>query len=107
MDLRVQKVIAFLQAHPTETFRVADLADQVNVSPWHLSHLFLTEIRMPPTVFSRRLKFEQATRLLAETFLSVKEVMAAVGIHDKSHFAKEFRRLYGMSPTEYRRRHQR
>jgi transcriptional regulator GlxA family with amidase domain len=37
------------------------------------------------------------------TFLSVKEISAAVGIHDESHFLRDFKTLYGATPTERRR----
>ena len=31
--------------------------------------------------------------------------MAAVGINDKSHFAKDFKKAYGLSPIQYRQKY--
>lgn len=107
MDPRVQKIVALLEARPDARFSVPELAREVNLSQWHLTHLFVSEIQMSPLEYSRRLKFERATDLLTHTFLSIKEVMSAVGFHDKSHFARDFKRLYGLGPSEYRRQHNR
>jgi two-component system, response regulator YesN len=45
----------------------------------------------------------KAKELLEESFLNVKQVMFEVGISDRRHFAREFRDLYGRTPTEYRK----
>ena len=45
----------------------------------------------------------EATVLLSTTFLSIKEVMVRVGFGDESHFVKDFKKIYGMTPTEYRK----
>jgi AraC-like DNA-binding protein len=41
-----------------------------------------------------------AMTLLTSQFLSVKEVMNLVGIANHSHFAKDFKKAYGMSPSK-------
>ena len=105
MDPRVRKTIDLLKAHPSRKFKVSELAGAVNLSRWHFSHLFLKEIQVSPCQFSRWLKFERARTLLESSFLTVKQVMAAVGINDKSHFAKDFKKAYGLSPTQYRHRY--
>jgi AraC-like DNA-binding protein len=46
---------------------------------------------------------QDATTLLVDTFLSVKEIIARVGFTDESHFVKNFKRIYGVTPTEYRK----
>ena len=45
---------------------------------------------------------QQAATLLTTTFLSVKEIVRRVGLTDESHFVRDFKRLYGMTPSEYR-----
>jgi AraC-like DNA-binding protein len=105
VDARIRKTVDLLKVQPTRKFKTSELAQAVNLSPWHFSHLFLQEMQASPHQFARQLRFEQARILLENSFLRVKEIMAAVGINDKSHFAKEFKRVYGMSPIQYRQRH--
>lgn len=46
---------------------------------------------------------QDATTLLVTTFLSIKEIIAQVGFKDESHFVRDFKRIYGVTPTEYRK----
>ena len=48
------------------------------------------------------MRLAHARRLLQSSFLSVKQVMAACGWNDPSHFCREFKRQYGYSPTALR-----
>jgi AraC-like DNA-binding protein len=48
---------------------------------------------------------QQAKDLLEATFLSVKEIMNIVGIRDDSHFVRDFKKTYGATPTQHRRRY--
>jgi transcriptional regulator GlxA family with amidase domain len=101
----VQWAINLLKADPARKFRVSELAHAVNLSTWHFSHLFLKETQASPHQFVRRLRFERARILLEGSFSSIKEIMAAVGVNDKSHFAKDFKKLYGLSPIQYRHKY--
>ena len=47
---------------------------------------------------------EQARELLETSYLSVKEVMARVGVADESHFVRDFKKAYGRTPARYRAR---
>src|SRR6476646_5499165 len=102
MDSRVRKAIDLLKAHPAWKFNISELAHAVNLSPWHLSHLVLKNTRISPREFVRQLWLERARVLLEGSLLSVKEIMVVVGINDKSHFAKAFKKAYGLPPTQYR-----
>lgn len=105
IDLRVRTVLQMLSQRRHSKVRIGHLAREVGVSHCHLSRLFSKENYMPPSKLLRQARFEKACEMLRTTNLSVKEIMAAVGINDKSHFAKDFKRMYGLSPAEYRRRY--
>lgn len=55
----------------------------------------------------RWLRLEAAREILEQTPLSVKEIIFKVGIKDKNHFRREFRRFYKMSPSVYRKMYRR
>jgi transcriptional regulator GlxA family with amidase domain len=76
----------------------------VNPSSSRFTSLFKSHVGVPPARYLRTLRLELARGLLEQTSLSVKEVMAHVGIRDPSHFTRDFRREYGFVPTEVRRR---
>lgn len=47
---------------------------------------------------------ERARYLLETSFLSVKEIAHSVGLNDESHFVRDFKKTYSVSPTLYRLR---
>jgi AraC-like DNA-binding protein len=50
-----------------------------------------------------RLRLERARQLLSERDLSVTEVACRCGFNDSSHFARRFRRQFGLAPAQLRR----
>ena len=48
---------------------------------------------------------QQAKELLETTFLSVKEIAASVGLTSVGHFVTDFKKAYGMTPSDYAERH--
>jgi transcriptional regulator GlxA family with amidase domain len=103
MDQRVLTVIALMKHDPRQALPLSRLAQSVNLSPTRLWYLFKTETGSSPSRYLRTLRMQDATTLLSDTFLTVKEIVARVGFTDDSHFAKGFKRIYGVTPTQYRR----
>jgi AraC-like DNA-binding protein len=54
--------------------------------------------------YLRHIRVERMDRLLVSTDLSIAEAAGAVGWTDPNYASRCFRALYGMSPTEFRRR---
>lgn len=81
---------------------LAELAQSVNLSVWRLSHIFKSDVGMPPIRYLRLLRMEKAKHLLESSFLSVKEIAYQVGLNDESHFVRDFKTTYGSSPALYR-----
>jgi two-component system response regulator YesN len=103
MDRRIQKVVAIIEAERSTSANLSDLARAVNLSVWHLSHLFRRETNMSIIDYRKKRRLAKAGRLLESTFLSIKEIMAMMAVNDRSHFTRDFKKSYGLSPTEYRR----
>ena len=102
MDHRVQKIISLMQEKMGSELSLSDLARVVNLSPSRLHELFKSTTGMPPAKYLRLLRMQQARELLENTFLSVKEIRVRVGFGDESHFVRDFRKVYGISPAQYR-----
>ena len=102
MDLRVQKVQEIMRDNFQRKLSLGEIANSVNLSVWYLSHLFRTETGLSPIEFLRMLRMERARHLLRTTSLSVREIASNVGIHDPSHFVRDFKKRYGAYPTLYR-----
>lgn len=102
MDPRIQKVLTFMESNLHKKVSLDKMAQSVNLSPWHLHHLFKAETGIPPAKYLKQMRVQRASHLLEITFLSVKEIMQKIGLHDESHFIRDFRQTYGMTPIRYR-----
>ena len=102
IDPRISWIVSHLQRHFADRMGVAELAALVNLSPSRFRALFTAQVGVSPAQFLQRLRLRRARLLLEHSFLSVKEVMAAVGYSDPSHFARDFRRAHNMSPSDCR-----
>jgi transcriptional regulator GlxA family with amidase domain len=107
MDQRVQKAIRLMQENLSRKLIPGEIAAAVNLSLAHLRYLFKTETGQSPAQYLRSLRMQEAERLLKTTFLSVKEVMHRIGVRDESHFTRDFKKIYGMTPAQYGTRHRR
>jgi AraC-like DNA-binding protein len=99
---KVQAVIDFMNANFHRSIAMTDVASLVNFSDTYLSRVFKIETGITPSQYLARLRMEKASQLLTTTFLSIKEIMAAVGYNSKSYFAKQFKRHFDVTPSEYR-----
>jgi transcriptional regulator GlxA family with amidase domain len=105
MDPRIETTINLMKVNLNKHLTLPSLGQSVNLSPDRLSHVFKDEIGVPPSLYLRFLRMEQAKELLETTFLTVKQVMVRVGLKDESHFVRDFKRFWGSTPAQYRDRH--
>ncbi|HEY8503882.1 MAG TPA: AraC family transcriptional regulator, partial [Gemmataceae bacterium] len=86
-----------------ENLRLAELAAEAGVHPVHLAGTFRRHFGCSVGEFVRRVRVEQAARLLAGGDTPVAEVALAAGFADQSHLCRVFKRHTGFSPAAYRR----
>jgi AraC-like DNA-binding protein len=102
MDWRVKQAIDTMTRDLDAALSIATLSHRANLSPSRFAHLFQSETGCAPARYLRQLRLDEAKTLLADTSLSVKEIMSRVGFNDPSHFARHFKRRHGMSPRAVR-----
>jgi AraC family transcriptional regulator len=93
-----------MREHVQDHVQLADLARQAQVSPFHFARLFKAATNESPHAFLVRLRVECARELLAsDAHLTTATVAYACGFSDQGHLARQFRKLIGYSPAQYRR----
>ena len=100
----ISEVVFYMNIHYGEPISVGELASLHGYSPRHLSRLFEKYFGTSPMRYLADLRLTKACELLVGEEMTVTEVANSVGIPDSSLFSKSFRRKFGMTPTEYRRR---
>jgi two-component system response regulator YesN len=95
------KAMAFIQEHYAEAVQLGSVAEAAQVSPAYLSRLFSEYLKTSFIDYLTELRLETGEKLIRESGKSIKEIAFAVGYQDPNYFSKIFRKLRGMSPTEF------
>ena len=74
----------------------------MDLSPFLFSRVFKVATGMTPLQFATRERITYAQQLIRETSRSLIEIGIEVGYSNPSHFAKVFRKVVGVTPTEFR-----
>lgn len=100
----LRKVIEQMKLFYFEPHTVAGLAAKAGMSPSHFSRQFKAAFGASPIDWLRRERVNQAKRRLGDTEDPIQWIAQAVGYHDRFFFSKDFKKLTGFTPSEYRRR---
>ena len=82
---------------------VTYMAEQIGISRTHLSHCFKLIYQKSIQDYITSYRMEKAQELLIHTQKKIKEIAFLVGYKDELYFSKVFARLYGMSPSKFRK----
>lgn len=92
-----------LQERFREPYRLEEIARALYVSPFHLCRLFKQETGMPMHRYVNRLRLREAMeQLTAGSDLT--QLALSLGFAGHSHFTNAFRKEFGVTPSEVRRR---
>jgi AraC-like DNA-binding protein len=99
---RLRRVTAYIDENLQRQLRLAELSAVVHMSPYHFARLFKRSTSVSPHRFVVRRRIDEAQALLATQTVAIAEIARSVGFRTPSHFTTTFRRITGMTPTEYR-----
>jgi transcriptional regulator GlxA family with amidase domain len=102
MDSRILYLADSIHKNVSQRLSIRTLAASVNLSERRLREVFSKEIGISLKQYIKAVRMERALLLLRSSFLSVKEVVREAGFGDTSHFVRDFKALYGRTPSEYR-----
>ena len=83
---------------------IAEIAASVGISESHLSHLFKKETDYTVAAYITRYRIRAAMRLLGDYRNKVYEVAGMVGYRDIAYFSATFKKIVGVTPSEYQDR---
>ncbi len=99
----VRSIKSHISAHLSEKLTLSDIAAAVHLTPEYCCALF--KRHMGKTVFDYILdqRIDTAKRLIALGDIPLRGVAAEMGFADYNYFSRTFKRLSGMTPSEYKR----
>lgn len=92
----------YILGAPENKFSIADMAQSINVSPYHMIRQFKSTCGLTPHQFQIQCRVRKAQKLL-EAGKSVTEAAYATGFCDQSHFDRCFQKIVRLTPNEYKR----
>jgi AraC family transcriptional regulator len=99
---RLKRVLEFIDANLDKNISLGTLAHTANMNLYYFAVLFRKSMSVSPHQYFLHRRVERAKQLLCDRKLSVLEVGLQVGFDHPNNFARAFRRLAGVSPTQFR-----
>lgn len=101
----VERMLDYFEDHYSEKISLDQIAENMYLSPFYISKIFKSETGDTPIRHLINIRLEKAKELLAGGHAgSIQEVAASVGYDDAYHFSKLFKKRYGMSPSQARKK---
>lgn len=97
-DDGVGRAVDWLRVHFKEPLEIPALARVANMSTSSLHHKFKATVMMGPLQYQKRLRLEEARRLLLSGQADATSAAFDVGYESPSQFTREYRRLFGRPP---------
>ena len=101
-DALVKSAMRYIESHSAEKFSLKVLSEALFINGSYLLRLFKSRTGQTLLGYHNRVRCDKAQTLLRDTGLSISEVGEAVGFVSSAHFSHVFKKITGMTPTEYR-----
>lgn len=88
-----------------ERFSVEEMADRLGVSRTNLHTKIKSVTGNSALALIKRIRFEEASRLLKETDIPIADVGSRVGFSSPTYFATNFKAIFGLTPKDYRKKY--
>lgn len=92
----------YIKSHICESLSIEDIADALCISKNHLSHTIKKETGETVHGWIMREKIDFARLMLSKKTYCMNEIWSVLGFCSQSHFAKCFRQITGMTPSQFR-----
>ena len=107
MNQVAEKIRTYIRENYMNEISMQDAARQFNYSDAYFCKLFKQCFDQNFTSYLTNFRINEAKRLLKDKNISIKDAGMKVGYYDSNYFAKVFKRVTGMIPSEYREADQR
>lgn len=103
---RIESSLHYMMAHLNEPMKISTLSAMVGLSESCFFAHFKNATGHTPVKLLIRARMRWAAELLQETDLQIKEIAGLVGYEDQFYFSRLFKSVHGLSPRDYRTRHE-
>lgn len=99
----INRCCGYILLHYNKPLKLTDVASEVQLHPDYLSRLFKKETGISVIEYIRKVKIEEAKLLIKHSNTQLTNVAFQLGYSNQSIFIKDFKRVTGLLPSEYRK----
>lgn len=103
----LQKAVDKIEKDYNKNLKVDDLAELVNMSTSTFLRHFKKHFNIPPVQYIKQVRLNAASKKLLESNNSFSDIAFDTGFCDQSYMTREFKKMTGLSPSEYRKKYSR
>ncbi len=103
-SLQLENAIEYVERNYPNNFKIADLANECHMSETHFRRVFQEKMNMTPVEYVNFVRVKKACELIDKTDISMEDVAEKVGFITPSTFNRNFRRIIGTSPYQWKKR---
>lgn len=100
---RLEEIVEYLHENYTLDISNKMIAEKFNYHPKYLYSLLHKRLGTSPHSYIVGLRIDEAARLLYSTNMSIEEISRRVGFKESTYFCTVFKRLVGITPSQYRK----
>ncbi len=104
-EFYAKEAIRYIEGHYTEDITVEEIAKNCQLERSYFGKIFKGVIGQSPQEFLVHYRMAKAAALLTTSDRQISEISALVGYPNALHFSRAFKRVYQISPREYRQIH--
>lgn len=93
----------YISEHLTENLNLSEVAEKAGVSTAYLSTLFSQHLGCGFVDYLNKMRIEYASHYMQDGGMKIYEIAYKVGFRDEKYFSRVFKKVMGLSPSEYRR----
>lgn len=101
---QLQIMMQYIHKNYAEHITLADIAQTVSVSKSSALNIFNKYLRISPVSYLINYRLKRAAKLLASTDSSIYSIASNTGFENVGYFCRSFKELFGVTPSEYRKK---
>jgi AraC family transcriptional regulator, arabinose operon regulatory protein len=102
IELAVRQIASYIELHYLKDLSLGKLVSNYNISQSSFLRVWTQIFSIPPSRYITKMKIAEASHLLTDTSMRIKEVAAFLNFDDPLYFSRKFKKETGFSPNEYR-----
>ena len=102
-NFQIAPALSYVKGNYHEDIKIQDLAKVCGISETHFRRIFQECMNMGPNDYINVIRIQEASRLLLKSFATMEEIAFQVGYGDVSTFTRNFKKMFGMTPYQWKR----